>query len=104
MNIYEINPRGTYQISGADFLAAIAAAVRQTIMELREEPLDDKWAGKRKLSHNEAAEYLGVKPKTLHGWKTIYNIEYEPGKPCYYRIEELRRVERERLVVRYGGR
>lgn len=98
MQITAITPSQIYQISGEHLLSLIAETVEQTVSRIN--------AGKpvggeqypHKLSTPDAAAYLGVKVQTLHVFQIKYRMQYEKGSPNYYPMEELKRVERERLV------
>lgn len=99
MQITEIHPNETYQLTGADFLAAISNAVKSTIEELGiSRKSEDKWAGKQKFTTEEAAEYLGIKTQTLYIFNAKYNINRIKARPSYYLREELDRVEQERKL------
>lgn len=57
-----------------------------------------EWSGKRKLPTEEAAKYLGITKATLYEFQKRYKMVFEKGRPNYFTLEELDRVERERRV------
>ncbi|ARS36808.1 hypothetical protein [Pontibacter actiniarum] len=105
MKLHHITPNGIYQISGADLLNLIDYVMEQSIEKAMErikekgpKPIPDRWLGKRKLTTDEAAEFLGIKKLTLYDFHKKYSMTYEKSRPNMYTIEELERVERERRI------
>lgn len=101
MKITQITPEGTYQLEGAVLLGIMSQVVELTLtrMGASANPAPaGKWAGRHKLTTDEAAEYLRIEKSTLYIFHKRYKMQYERGRPSHYSLEELQRVERERTI------